>query len=114
MVKSVLGGSQGLRDWVVQRVSALVLGVYLLGLAYFFLTHPALNFLEWRQLFSYLSMRVATLLFVVALAMHAWVGIWTVVTDYVKLPALRFVVHVAVALTLIACLIWAQLIMWRP
>ncbi len=113
MVKSVLGvNHQGLRDWVIQRVSAIMIALTVLGLGYFFLTHPAVSFLEWRMLFAPIGVKVLTLVVVLALAFHAWVGIWIVVTDYVKPALLRFLVEVLVFLTLLCCFLWALLLMW--
>lgn len=113
MVKSVLSVSHpGLRDWIVQRISAIILAFCTFGLAYYFITHPNLSFVEWRMLFSPVGMKVLTLLVVLSLAFHAWVGIWTVVTDYVKPALLRFVIDVLVFLTLLACFLWSLLIVW--
>lgn len=112
MVKSVLGVShQGLRDWVIQRITAIIIALGVLGLATYFITHPHLSFLDWRMLFSPLWMHMLTLLVVLSLAFHAWIGVWTIITDYVKLALLRFLLHVFVFLTLLACVIWA-LLMW--
>jgi len=113
MVKSVLSVShQGLRDWVIQRISALIIGIYTLALAYFFFAHPQFGYTQWHSLFSTTWMKVATLVVVISLLCHAWVGIWTVLTDYVKPAALRFILDVSIYLTLLACFIWASLIVW--
>lgn len=113
MVKSVLGvNHQGLRDWVIQRITAVIIAVATIGLVGFLICHPDLSFIEWRMLFASTGMKVVTLIVILALAFHAWVGVWTVVTDYVKPALLRFVVHVAVFLTLLASFLWALLMMW--
>ena len=113
MVKSVLGvNHQGLRDWIVQRITAILIAISTFGLAYYFIAHPNFSFVEWRMLFAPVGMKVLTLLVVLALAFHAWVGIWTVVTDYVKPALLRFVIDVLVFLTLAACFLWSLLIVW--
>lgn len=113
MVKSVLGvNHQGLRDFVIQRITAVLLAICVFGLAYYFLAHPNFSFVEWRMLFAPTGMKILTLLAVLALAFHAWVGIWTVVTDYVKPALLRFFIHICVILTLLACFLWSLLIVW--
>ncbi len=113
MVKSVLGvNHQGLRDWLIQRISAVLIALSVLGLTYYFLRNPHFSFVEWRMLFAPIGMKVLTLLIVLALAFHAWVGVWTVVTDYVKPAGLRFLIHVCVLLTLAACFLWSLLIVW--
>jgi succinate dehydrogenase / fumarate reductase, membrane anchor subunit len=112
MVKSVLGVyHQGLRDWVIQRVSALILAIYSLGLISYLLFHPGLIFAEWHSLFSQTWVKIATILFILSLLSHAWVGVWTIFTDYVKCSVLRAVLNFLVLLMLAACFIWGVLIL---
>lgn len=113
MVKSVLGVShQGLRDWVIQRVTAIILALYSIGMFVFFCRHTDLAFYEWHNLFSALWMKVATLLFVLSLLFHAWIGMWTILTDYVKPFWLRFILHSLILLALISFFFAALLILW--
>jgi len=113
MVKSVLGvNHQGLRDWLIQRVSAIVMAVYVIGLTVFFITHSELAYYEWHGLFSYFWMKVATALVMLSLLYHAWVGIWTVFTDYIKCSWLRLILDILVILALIAFFLATLLILW--
>jgi succinate dehydrogenase / fumarate reductase membrane anchor subunit len=113
MVKSVLGvNHKGLRDWVIQRVTAIVLAVYSIGMFVFFARHPDLAFYEWHGLFSQAWMKVATLIFVLSLLFHAWIGMWTILTDYVKIFWLRFILHILILLALISFFFAALLILW--
>ena len=113
MVKSVLGvNHQGLRDWVVQRLSAVYMAFYFVTMIAYIVLHPGLSFAEWHTLFSCLIVKVATMLLLVALLLHAWVGIWTIFTDYVKCAVLRAVLNSLVWLMLGACFFWGLLILW--
>lgn len=113
MVKSVLGvNHQGLRDWVVQRLSAIYMALCVAALVGYFVCHPGLTFGEWHTLFSYTAVKVAAMLMLVALLLHAWVGIWTVFSDYVKCAVLRAVLNSLVWLMLGACFFWGLLILW--
>ena len=113
MVKSVLGvNHQGLRDWAVQRVSAILMAIYSIGLVVYLLFSPRLSFAEWHNLFAQTWMKVATILFILSVLFHAWVGIWTIFTDYVKPFAIRCILHTLVLLTLAACFIWGVMILW--
>jgi succinate dehydrogenase / fumarate reductase membrane anchor subunit len=113
MVKSVLGvNHQGLRDWVMQRLSAIILAIYSLGLITYIVLHPELSFAEWHFLFSQTWMKIATLLCILSLMLHAWVGIWTLFTDYVKPYILRALLNSLVLFLLIACFFWGLLILW--
>lgn len=113
MVKSVLSvAHEGLRDWMVQRVSAVMMAVYSVSLVIYLVSNPELSFQEWHGLFALTWMKVATLLFISALVFHAWIGIWTIFTDYVKHYMVRATLNVAAILMLSACLLWALMILW--
>jgi succinate dehydrogenase / fumarate reductase membrane anchor subunit len=112
MVKSVLGVNQGLRDWVVQRLSAIFMAIYSIALVGYIVGHPGLSFVEWRSLFAHTWMKIATILFLWLLIWHAWIGVWTIFTDYVKPLVIRSVLNSLVLLMLAACFIWGILIVW--
>ena len=113
MVKSVLSvAHSGLRDWVIQRTSAILMAVYTLGLITYIVANPELSFAEWHALFAETWVKVATLLFVLALVFHAWIGMWTVFTDYVKNYVVRAILSALTILMLIACFLWAFMILW--
>lgn len=113
MVKSVLGvNHQGLRDWIIQRVSAILMAVYFIGLSAYVVCHPALSFAEWHSLFATQWMKVATILVLLALMWHAWIGVWTILTDYVKPFVLRSILNFFVLLMLTACFVWGVLVLW--
>ena len=113
MVKSVLGvNHQGLRDWVIQRMSAVFMAIYSIGLIVYLMTHSGMSYAEWRGVFTPVWMKIASLIFLASILFHAWVGMWTIFTDYVKPFVLRAVLDVLVILMLIACFIWGILILW--
>jgi succinate dehydrogenase / fumarate reductase membrane anchor subunit len=113
MVKSVLSVSHlGLRDWAVQRVSAIIMAVYSIWLIAYLVFHPELSFAEWRGLFSSLTVKIASILFLFALLWHAWIGMWTIFTDYVKPYVIRCVLNVLVILALATYFIWGLMILW--
>ena len=113
MVKSVLGVShQGLRDWVLQRISAILMAIYSIGLIAFIVCHPGISFAEWHGLFAATWMQVATLVVILGLLIHAWVGMWTIFTDYVKNYIARNFLYFVVLIMLAACFVWALLILW--
>lgn len=77
-------GRSGLADFVLQRVSAVVLGLYGLCLVGFFAVTPNVDHAALVGFLDSLTMKAFTTLAVVALAMHAWIGMWTVGTDYIR------------------------------
>jgi succinate dehydrogenase / fumarate reductase membrane anchor subunit len=113
MVKSVLSVShQGLRDWIIQRVSAIFMAVYSLVLIFYLMYHDGFSYAEWHDVFSQEWMKIATLLFIAAMLYHAWIGIWTIFTDYVKPYVIRCILNFFVLLMLAACFVWGLLIVW--
>ena len=106
-MKTILSvAHQGLRDWIVQRISALLMtGYTVLLLVYIFRQHP-LTFVAWHAFFSCLWIKIITTIVLFALLWHAWIGIWTIVTDYVKWTLVRSILHVFIYLTLAAYFIW--------
>lgn len=99
-------GRQGIRDWLIQRVTAIIIGLYAIFILSYFLTHPVVDFSGWTALFQHLVMKVATVLTVASILWHAWIGLWTVFTDYVKPAALRLFLEIIVILLLLSYLIW--------
>jgi succinate dehydrogenase / fumarate reductase membrane anchor subunit len=113
MVKSVLGvNHQGLRDWLFQRVSAIVMAIYSTGLIAYFVLHHQLVFADWHALFAHTWMKVATLSFFISLGFHGWVGMWTINTDYIKIFGLRLLAQLFVLIALVVYTIWAFAILW--
>lgn len=113
MVKSVLGTyHSGLRDWVIQRSSAIYMAVYTLALVVYILAHPSLSYENWHQLFACTLTKVASILFLLGVLYHAWIGVWTIFTDYIKSSCLRAGLNYVVLLMLFACFFWGILILW--
>jgi succinate dehydrogenase / fumarate reductase membrane anchor subunit len=109
----------GVADWLVQRVSAVVLGVYFIGLLGYLLMNADLDYAQWQALFSTTWMRLASLLALISLCAHAWVGMWTVSTDYLteamvgkNANVLRFLFQAAYILLIFIYLIWGIQILW--
>lgn len=108
----VTGAHYGLHDWLVQRVTAVVMAVYVLAIAGWALLQPAFGYDVWTELFSSNLMRSFSLLFLLSLFYHAWIGVRDIVMDYVKPASVRLLIHVLVILALILYVIWAVQILW--
>lgn len=74
----------GLSDFVVQRLSAAILALYTVCVMSFFLVNPELTYTEFATYFNSMPMRVFSTLAVLAFAGHAWIGMWTIGTDYLR------------------------------
>jgi succinate dehydrogenase / fumarate reductase, membrane anchor subunit len=109
----VVGAHYGLRDWLAQRISAAVMAAYSVILAVVLLRETPLSYAVWRELFAQGWMRVATLLFAVSLAWHAWVGVRNILMDYVKPDSLRLTLQVFTILLIAGYVGWTVQILWR-
>ncbi|HYF97405.1 MAG TPA: succinate dehydrogenase, hydrophobic membrane anchor protein [Coxiellaceae bacterium] len=105
-------GRNGLSAWVIQRISSVIIGLYALFLIAFFVCHPELNYEQWTHLFSCEWMKIATILVLLSLVAHAWIGLWTVITDYVKCTILRFILEIGLILGLLAYIVWGVRVLW--
>ncbi len=85
MVKNVMSLSRsGLSDFVIQRVSAVILALFTLCVVGFFLANPGMDHATLRAYFAGMPMKVFSILAVLATVAHAWIGMWTVGTDYIR------------------------------
>ena len=112
-------GRSGLADWVIQRLSAVVLAAYTLFIVAYLLVNPDLSYEQWSALYSTLWMRVFSLLTLLSIASHAWIGLWCVLTDYVTTRMMgtsalyiRIVVLTIYALITLSYLVWGVEILW--
>jgi succinate dehydrogenase / fumarate reductase membrane anchor subunit len=113
MVKSVLSNNHaGLRDWLIQRLSAVIMAFYFLSMITFFVLNPNPQFYEWQGLFTKTWFKIASILFFLALVWHAWVGMWTIYTDYVKCYVVRLILHTITLLSLLGFFLALLLILW--
>lgn len=120
MVTSVTSlGRNGLYDWLIQRVSAVVIAVYAIGMVGYLLCHPSLDYGTWTAFMGSAPMCIANTLLLFSVAAHTWVGLWTVTTDYLTGMALgksatgvRLVVQVIIALLLVIYILWGLLMIW--
>ena len=84
-------GRSGLYDWMIQRATAVVLLTYSVFILGYLLSNPDLDYMQWKSLFEQTWMRIYTLLVLLSIGAHAWIGLWSVFTDYIKSTGLRFV-----------------------
>jgi succinate dehydrogenase / fumarate reductase membrane anchor subunit len=109
----VTGAHYGLRDWLAQRITAIIMAVYSVIAVWVLFSAKPISYGVWRDLFSQGWMRVATLLFIASLAWHAWVGVRDILMDYIKPAGLRLALEVLVLLTIAAYVGWTIQILWR-
>lgn len=102
----------GWRDWLAQRVTAVVMLVYTLFFVAVIVALPERDYSHWRALWDLAVMRYATVLFVASVLLHAWIGMRNILMDYVKPTGVRLVLFVVVILALVVYGAWAWQIIW--
>ncbi|MGQ3891556.1 succinate dehydrogenase, hydrophobic membrane anchor protein [Legionella sp. CNM-4043-24] len=102
----------GLKDWLIQRVTAIYLAVYTLFLFGFIFLHPHVSYDAWVALFHCSVFKTASVIALLAILLHAWIGLWTVTTDYLSCTALRLSVQMLVLAWLLGQFVWALMILW--
>ncbi|MBU2887409.1 succinate dehydrogenase, hydrophobic membrane anchor protein [Gilvimarinus agarilyticus] len=120
MVTSITNlGRSGLSDWFIQRISAVVMVAYIVFLVAYLVINPDLDFNQWRALFAQLWMRVFSVITLLSIVAHAWIGLWAVLTDYIttqtlgsKATAVRVFVQLMLALVAVTYVVWGFDILW--
>ena len=113
----VVGAHYGFMDFIVQRLTAVILAVYTLVLIVGVLVMPAFIYENWKALFTFhvyalpLGQILASLVFF-ALAWHAWIGVRDIWMDYVKPVGVRLLLQVLPILWLIGSVIYFAQILW--
>lgn len=109
----VVGAHYGLKDWLIQRVTAVVMAVWLVVMLGLLLVQGPFSHESWRSLMSGFCMRAFTSLFFLSLMYHAWVGLRDIWMDYVKPVWLRLSLQVLTVLALIWWAVWSIELLWR-
>jgi succinate dehydrogenase / fumarate reductase membrane anchor subunit len=120
MVKSLIRiGRSGLSNWLLQRVSALIMSAYLIFMVAYFFVNPSPSYAQWSELHSSLAMRIFSLVTMLSIAAHAWIGIWCVLTDYItvrligpKATPIRMFLQLAMIAVILFYVVWTLDILW--
>jgi len=104
----VVGAHYGLRDWLSQRITALVMALFTLVLL-----PGEMGYDKWAGIFSRQWMKVLTFVVIVSLLYHVWVGMRDVWMDYVKPVGARLALQVFTIVWLVGCAGWAIQVLWR-
>jgi succinate dehydrogenase / fumarate reductase, membrane anchor subunit len=106
----------GSRDWVVQRLSAIVLALYtvvVLGWIIYHSINQTLDYMGWYGFMMTLPMKIFSLISILAFATHAWIGMWTVFTDYINSSVgLRLLLQASTVISILVVVLWGIQIFW--
>ena len=102
----------GLKDWLIQRITAVYMIVYIVAVTIWFTLNSPFKYSDWFMWCHSPLLQVSTMLMLFFLLLHAWIGLWTVTTDYIKCTALRVCTQSAIGIFLIGQFIWGLIIVW--
>lgn len=109
----VVGAHYGLRDWLAQRATSVVMALFTVAVVVQVLLPGPLDYYRWSAIFSRQWMKVLTFVVIVSLLYHAWVGMRDIWMDYIKPVGLRLTLDIATLAWLVGCAGWAVQVLWR-
>ena len=111
--RTVVGAHYGLKDWMAQRVTALLMALFTVAVLVQVLLPGPLGYDRWAGMFSKQWMKVLTFVVIISLAYHAWVGMRDIWMDYVKPVGIKLLLDVFTITWLVGCTGWAVQVLWR-
>ena len=109
----------GVTDWLIQRVSAIVLIMYTICVVGFVALNSGFGYEAWVEFFSHQAMEVFTILALISICSHAWIGMWAIGSDYLRphlmgsiANSLRFIYQIGCVLITIVYLLWGMNVIW--
>jgi succinate dehydrogenase / fumarate reductase membrane anchor subunit len=109
----VVGAHKGVGAFLLQRLTAIILSAFSLLVAVRLLSGAASGYEAWAGMFVPLWMKIVTLVALLALFYHAWIGVRDIWMDYVKPTGVRLMLQTLTVLWLLFCAVWAVQILWR-
>jgi len=111
--RTVVGAHYGLRDWLSQRITGVVMALFTVAVVVQLLLPGELGYDKWAGMFSRQWMKVLTFTVIVSLLIHAWVGMRDIWMDYVKAMGWRLTLQAVTIVWLVGCAGWAVQVLWR-
>lgn len=105
-------GRNGVHDYILVRATAIVIALYILYLVGFWATSGEITWQVWTGFFASSFTKVFTLLALFSILIHAWIGMWQVLTDYFKPLALRLVLQLVIVVALVVYVIYGFVVVW--
>jgi len=105
-------GRNGIHDWLLLRAAAMVMTLYVIYLLGFIVMSGTLTYDIWRGFFSSSFTKVFTLLTLFSILVHGWIGMWQVLTDYIKPLALRMMLQLVIVVALLVYAIYGTVVVW--
>ncbi|WP_187487906.1 succinate dehydrogenase membrane anchor subunit [Duffyella gerundensis] len=105
-------GRNGIHDWLLLRASAILITLYIVYILGFILMADILTYDIWRGFFASSFTKVFTLLTLLSILVHGWIGMWQVLTDYVKSLSVRLIGQLVIVVVLLAYALYGTVVVW--
>lgn len=105
--KTPVGANYGLRDWLAQRLTAVVMVAAALVLFVALVVVKPAGYEAWRAFVMQGWVRLTLMLMVLALLWHAFIGARDIFMDYIRHDGWRLAKVAGCVVYLLVCLLWA-------
>lgn len=105
-------GGTGKRDWLAQRFSALIIAAYTVWVLFFIISNQEIDFALWSATFSKVQVKIFSFFALMSICVHAWIGMWTICTDYLKCYHVRMITIALIAIFLMSSLLYGFNTLW--
>lgn len=105
-------GKNGVHDFVLLRATAIILTLYTIYIIGFAAFGPDITYASWTSFFGSTGTKVFTMLALASILIHAWIGMWQVLTDYIKPHFLRALMQLAIVSLLFVYLFAGFFVLW--
>ena len=76
--------------WYTQRYTSIIILCYLIYILSFIFTNQDINFFSWSDFFLSFQVRFLSSIVFLVIVLHAFIGLWTVGTDYLTKRTLGY------------------------
>ena len=104
-------GRNGVHDFLLIRATAIIMTLYTIYLVSF-CAFTDISYVSWTQFFGGTFTKVFTMLALVSVLIHAWIGLWQVLTDYIKCAMLRGGLQLGVIAVLFGYFFSGLFVLW--
>ncbi len=113
MVRNVSSvGRNGVHDFLLVRATAIIITLYTLYMVGFFVFSGDIHYSDWSVFFGSTFTKVFTMLALTGVLIHGWIGLWQVLTDYVKSAKIRGLLQLVVIAALLGYFFSGLFVLW--
>ncbi len=102
---------QDMHAWLLQRLTAVFMLVCFVVVILYFLLSPPQSYAQWRGMVTATPVALLSILFFIAVSLHAWIGLRDIVIDYVHRFSLRVLLLGLIFIMLFGQILWLFLVL---